>query len=318
MCYNVFMILIRTINYIEQNLFGEINYDELARQLYTNKFNIMRIFSASTDYTLAEYVRIRRLSEAGKIISETNTPIINVAFDCGYSTAESFSKAYKRFHGLSPTSTRKTKRFKYVPAWNAAIKYNKGEQPMQFEIINFTNESFVGYGKRFTGKAENRCEQDEKFALSTRRRQDALRSLRNDDDCDWWEILGDFDDDGFTLFCSVKPHFADLCNLSDNDYEVLARKTVEEKYDNVFTADELKTEIRSFDTITINGKYAKFVSKYKEFPMNLLDDFTKSVYAGIDDYGFTRDETRPELLLIHWCKRERIKERHLELYLPIK
>lgn len=312
------MILDKTINYIEQNLFGDINYDELARQLYTNKFNIMRIFSASTDYTLAEYVRLRRLSEAGKIISDTNIAVINVAFDCGYSTAESFSKAYKKFHGLSPTSTRKTKRFKYVPAWNAAIKYNKGEQSMQFEIVNFTNETFVGYGERFTGKAENRGKQDEKFVLSTRRRQDALRSLRNDDDCDWWEILGDFDDDGFTLFCSVKPHFADLCNLSDNDYEVLARKTVEEKYDNVFTADELKTEIRSFDTITINGKYAKFVSKYKEFPMNLLDDFTKSVYAGIDDYGFTRDETRPELLLIHWCKRERIKERHLELYLPIK
>ena len=312
------MILDKTINYIERNLFDNIDYDELARQIYTNKYNVMRIFSASTDYTIAEYVRLRRLSEAGKIISDSNTPIISIAFDCGYSTAESFSKAYKKFHGLSPTSTRKTKRFKYVPAWNAAIKYNKGEQPMQFEITNFTSENFVGYGKRFTGKAENRCEQDEKFFLSTRRRQDALRSLRSDGDCDWWEILGDFDDDGFTLFCSVKPNFDDLSNLSDDDYKVLARKTVEEKYDNVFTADELKTEIRSFDTITINGKYAKFVSKYKEFPMDLLDDFTKSVYAGIDDYGFTRDETRPELLRAHWCKRERIKERHLELYLPIK
>lgn len=312
------MILDKTINYIEQNLFGDINYDELARQLYTNKFNIMRIFSASTDYTLAEYVRLRRLSEAGKIISDTNIAVINVALDCGYSTAESFSKAYKKFHGLSPTSTRKTKRFKYVTAWNAAIKYNKGEQSMQFEIVNFTNETFVGYGERFTGKAENRGKQDEKFILSTRRRQDALRSLRHDDDCDWWEILGDFDDDGFTLFCSVKPHFANLSNLSDDDYEVLARKTVEEKYDNVFTAAELKNEVQTFDTLIIDGRYARFVSEYKEFPMNLLDDFTKNVYAGIDDYGFTRDETRPELLLIHWCKRERIKERHLELYLPIK
>lgn len=312
------MILDKTVNYIEQNLFGDINYDELARQLYTNKFNIMRIFSASTDYTLAEYVRLRRLSEAGKIISDTNIAVINVAFDCGYSTAESFSKAYKKFHGLSPTSTRKTKRFKYVPAWNAAIKYNKGEHSMQFEIINFASETFVGYGERFTGKSENRGKQDEKFVCSTRIRQDALRSLRNDDDCDWWEILDDFDDDGFTLFYSVKPSFSDVCNLSARDYEILARKTVKEKYDNVFTAAELKNEIQAFDILIIKGKYAKFVSEYKEFPMNLLDDFTKSVYAGIDDYGFTRDETRPELLRVHWCKRERIKERHLELYLPIK
>lgn len=137
-------------------------------------------------------------------------------------------------------------------------------------------------------------------------------------DCDWWEILDDFDDDGFTLFCSVKPNFADVHSLSDDDYAVLARKTVEEKYDNAFTADELKIETQSFDTLRINGKYAKFVSKYKEFPMDLLDDFTKSVYAGIDDYGFTRDETRPEVLRVHWCKKEHIKERHLELYLPVK
>ena len=66
------MILTETIDYIETNLFDEINYDELARMMLTNKFNIMRIFSASTDYTLAEYIRIRRLSEAGKIISKTN------------------------------------------------------------------------------------------------------------------------------------------------------------------------------------------------------------------------------------------------------
>ena len=43
------MILTETIDYIETNLFDEINYDELARIMLTNKFNIMRIFSASTD-----------------------------------------------------------------------------------------------------------------------------------------------------------------------------------------------------------------------------------------------------------------------------
>lgn len=56
MPYNGSMILIETIKFIEKHLFDEINYDELARIMLTNKFNIMRIFSASTDYTLAEYI----------------------------------------------------------------------------------------------------------------------------------------------------------------------------------------------------------------------------------------------------------------------
>ena len=51
--------------------------------------------------------------------------------------------------------------------------------------------------------------------------------------------------------------------------------------------------------------------------MGMLDDFTKNVYDGIDEYGFVRDETRPELLKIHWTKRADIHERHLELYLPV-
>ncbi len=307
------MILTETIDYIETNLFDEINYDELARIMLTNKFNIMRIFSASTDYTLAEYIRIRRLSEAGKIISDTNRNIIDVGFDCGYSTAESFSKAYKKFHGLTPGETRKSKKFKYVPVWEV-----KEIEQMRYDIVNFQNVKFIGYGERFVGKAEERGEQDERFFRSTRRKQDALRCLRRKDDFDWWELLDNFDENGFELTCAVKPGIDVSKGLTEQDYNNLADKTVKEKYDNGFNADELKKTIDGFCVCAVEGKYARFISESKEFPMNLLEDFTKSVYSGIDSYGFERDECRPELLRVCWFKRDRINERHLELYLPIK
>ena len=313
MPYNGSMILIETINFIEKHLFDEINYDELARIMLTNKFNIMRIFSASTDYTLAEYIRYRRLSEAGRVISETNRNIIDVGFDCGYSTAESFSKAYKKFHGLTPVETKKSKKYKYVPVWNVMeIKR------MKYEIVDFENAKFIGYGERFVGKAEERGEQDERFFRSTRRKQDALRCLRGSSDFDWWELLDNFDANGFELTCVVKPEIDISKGLTEQDYCNLANKTVTEKYDNEFNAVELKKTIENFDFFTVNGKYARFVSDNKEFPMDLLEDFTKSVYSGIDAYVFDRDESRPELLRVCWFKRDRIKERHLELYLPIK
>lgn len=313
MPYNGSMILIETINFIEKHLFDEINYDELARIMLTNKFNIMRIFSASTDYTLAEYIRCRRLSEAGKIISETNRNIIDVGFDCGYSTAESFSKAYKKFHGLTPVETKKSKKYKYVPVWNV-----KEIKRMKYEIVDFENVKYTGYGERFVGKAEERGEQDERFFRSTRRKQDALRCLRGNCDFDWWELLDNFDENGFELACAVKSEIDISEGLTTDDYRNLADKTVTEKYDNEFDSVELKKTIEGFGVFTVNGKYARFVSESKEFPMNLLEDFTKSVYSGIDAYGFERDESRPELLRVCWFKRDRIKERHLELYLPIK
>ena len=82
------MILLDAINYIEKHLFEETDYDALARYAHTNKYNLMRIFSASTDFTLAEYIRLRRLSEAGRAISETKRAIIDIGFDCGYASQE--------------------------------------------------------------------------------------------------------------------------------------------------------------------------------------------------------------------------------------
>lgn len=310
------MILLDAINYIENQLFEETDYDALARYAHTNKYNLMRIFSASTDFTLAEYIRLRRLSEAGKAISETKRAIIDIGFDCGYTTAESFSKAYKKFHGISPSETRKTKRYKYIPEWDIN-NMGKGEI-MKYEIIEFKKVVFYGYGERFFGRAEERGEQDEKLFRSTRKRQDALRVLRKDGDFDWWEILDKFGADGFDLFVTVRPDNALGENLSNADFKALAAKTVTENYDNKFEEEEMERYVKAFEKFVICGKYARFVSEYKEFPMDLLDGFTKSVYGGIDEYGFTRDESRPELLCVHWAKRANIKERHLELYLPIK
>ena len=301
------MTLEKIIDYIETNLFNAIDYDELAKNVYTNKFNIMRVFSAATDYTLAEYVRTRRLSEAGKIICESHKKIIDIAFDCGYSSAESFSKAFKVFNGFSPSECRKNQKYRYAPK----ICVKKIGKIMEYEIIFFDKFSFIGFGKRFYGKSDNRLLQDENFITTTRKLQDALRLLRSESDVDWWEVLDNFDESGYDVFCSV---------VAENlffDFGKLASRAKEEKFDNVFSAKQLKDIVKTFVKYDINGKYAKFVSEYKDFPMGMLDDFTKNVYDGIDEYGFVRDETRPELLKIHWTKRADIHERHLELYLPV-
>lgn len=339
------MILENALKYIEKNLFGKIDYDELAKICITNKYNVMRIFSASTDYTIAEYIRVRRLSEAGRVLAETNKSVIDVAFDCGYSTPESFSKAFKKFHSATPVECKRGKDYKFVPIWRCEHMNLK-----EYEVTSFFNKEFIGYGGRMQGRAENRSEQDEHFFISTRRKQDALRVIRQNEDCDWWEILDNFDENGFDFNCAVIPEAnseknnaskknaeiqnnekanvekqsgdknnADLrFDFNSLDYKSLAEKTKRENYDNVFEADELKKVISGFKIFVVNGKYAKFTSANKEFPMDLLDKFTKEIYSAIDEYDFVRDETRAELLRIHWCKREQIRERHLEIFIPIK
>ena len=51
--------------------------------------------------------------------------------------------------------------------------------------------------------------------------------------------------------------------------------------------------------------------------MQGLDAFTQKSYLSLEKHNYERDETSPELLCIHWTKRDRIDKRHLELFIPI-
>ena len=300
------MVLETMIEYLESNLFGEIDYVELAKRAHYGKDNAARIFSASTDFTLAEYVRVRRLSEAGKRLSAGVGSIADNAYDCGYSTPESFNKAFKKFHGITPGECRRDGNYRYVPTWVCA----PDTRSLPYKIATI-DKLFVGFGKRFEGKIGKRLACDEAFAIATRREQDALRLLRRENDVDWWEILGGFDENGYDYRLAVVPERADL------DLES-ATKRLDNGEDYEITADDFCRIACGFESINATGKYAIFTSEKRDYPMGMLDDFTKAVYDGIDDYGFVRDETRADLLRIRWYKRARISERCLELYIPVK
>mgnify|MGYP002752600397 CR=1 FL=1 len=73
-----------------------------------------RIFSILTETTLSEYIRARKLTEAAKKIRETDEKIIELAFEYGYDSPDSFGLAFKNFHGYTPSEVRKGKPFRAV------------------------------------------------------------------------------------------------------------------------------------------------------------------------------------------------------------
>lgn len=58
-------------------------------------------------FSIGDYVRMRRLSLAGEELSKGNAGIIDVALKYGYDTPESFSRAFTRFHGVSPSEAKR-------------------------------------------------------------------------------------------------------------------------------------------------------------------------------------------------------------------
>ena len=94
------------LDYIEDNLDGEIDDDKIAMISANSKGMFQRIFTMITDMTLSEYVRKRRLTQAAVDIQNTDAKIIDIAVKYEYNSAEYFASTFKNFHGITPTEAR--------------------------------------------------------------------------------------------------------------------------------------------------------------------------------------------------------------------
>lgn len=91
------------IDYIENNLTEELDYTDIASKAFTSPFYFQRVFGILCNCTLGEYIRNRRLTLAGSELSSSDAKVIDVALKYGYDSPESFSRAFTRFHGISPS-----------------------------------------------------------------------------------------------------------------------------------------------------------------------------------------------------------------------
>lgn len=96
----------RAIDYVEANITGEIAYEEVAKQAYSSEFHFQRVFGILCGMSLGDYIRMRRLSLAGEELAKGSSKIIDIAMKYGYDTPESFSRAFTRFHGISPSEAK--------------------------------------------------------------------------------------------------------------------------------------------------------------------------------------------------------------------
>ena len=56
--------------------------------------------------TIGSYIRERRLTEAGTDIKK-GEKVLEVAIKYGYESQESFTRAFKKFHGVNPGTAKK-------------------------------------------------------------------------------------------------------------------------------------------------------------------------------------------------------------------
>jgi AraC family transcriptional regulator len=97
----------RAIDFMEEHILEHITYEDVANHLFISSYHFHRTFSLVTGITANEYIRNRRLSMAGQEISISNAKVIDIALKYGYDSPESFTKAFTRFHGITPNVARR-------------------------------------------------------------------------------------------------------------------------------------------------------------------------------------------------------------------
>ena len=102
-------IVQNAIEEIEFNIHEEIDADLLSGHQFVSSFYFQKMFSAFCGCTVGEYIRNRRLTLAGFDIADTEQSILDIAVRYSYDSAEGFTKAFTRFHGISPIVARKNK-----------------------------------------------------------------------------------------------------------------------------------------------------------------------------------------------------------------
>lgn len=97
----------QTVDFIEENISEDLEVGMLAEKIFVSTFYFQKIFAILCDCTVSEYIRNRRMTLAGYDLIDTDISVLDLALKYGYESHESFTRAFTRFHGITPSDARK-------------------------------------------------------------------------------------------------------------------------------------------------------------------------------------------------------------------
>ncbi len=292
----------KALDYIEEHLSEDINVQDIAAVSYTSSTHFQRLFSLLSGYTLGEYIRMRRLTLAGQELSE-GSKVMEAALKYGYETPESFSKAFTRFHGVSPSDARR-KGTQLRAFSKLTIKVTlEGGSFMKYSIEEKKNLILTGYKEHFTGSpyGKERFEQEETMFVTTRGKQWVLRGAEDPKNPGEHCVITNVTDEGYDFY---------LCyDLSSWEREHL--------YDHEVTGVDFMESLGFEEVVVPEGKYL-IARAYKEGAKNIItvyEELRQHIASELQQEGAIRFKEGPELAIYHWLPKE---TRNIEIWLPVE
>lgn len=292
----------KAINYIEEHLLENIDYDMVAAQSFSSSYHFQRVFSILCGFTIGEYIRNRRLSLAGKELATSDIKVIDAAMKYGYESPDSFAKAFQKFHGVLPSQARYNgSNLKSYSRLVLKISL-EGGRAMNYRIEEKPEMILTGYKTHFTGApyGKEREKQEKNLFITTRGKQWFLRGISGDGDAHC--VITNISDEGYDFYYCHGLDAWERANLYNHD---------------VTGVDFI--EALGFENITIpKTTYAVFETKHVKSPIcdyfDLLNLRIQILTEWMPEMGFQLKEA-PELAVYHWMPRN---ERNVQVWMPIE
>lgn len=146
------------INYIEEHLTEEIEYEQLAQVVCCSTYHFQRMFGYMAGVPLAEYIRRRRMSLAAVDLLGGDEKIVDIGLKYGYTSPTAFNRAFQSVHGIAPSAVRKSgANVKSYPPISFKIMV-KGVEEMNYRIEKKEEIRIVGISQPLHKEIEKNFE----------------------------------------------------------------------------------------------------------------------------------------------------------------
>lgn len=96
------------LSYIEEHMSKKLTLADMSRQFYMTPGSFCRYFKKHLGTSFTNYVNSIRLEKASRMLAATTTPVMEIAFLCGFENFSYFIRLFKQKMGQTPLAYRKS------------------------------------------------------------------------------------------------------------------------------------------------------------------------------------------------------------------
>lgn len=108
---NLSLLVVKDIlEWIDYDLSRIMTVASVSQRAGYSKWHFQKLFQEVTGFSIAAYIRMRRITHAEYLLSQTELSVLEIYIEMGFSSRVSFTRNFKKSYHVSPIEYRKKQR----------------------------------------------------------------------------------------------------------------------------------------------------------------------------------------------------------------